>query len=85
MTACNLRLRQGCQEKKLEGEAGARPWKAVSFKVLSAASNRNCPLSNSSKGGIFGSNLGKLMNSRVREMAESQKGEEGQEQDRRTR
>ena len=80
-----MRLRQGCQEKKLEGEAGARPWKAVSFKVLSVASNRNSPHSNSSKGGIFGRNLGKLMNSKVREVAESQKGEEGPDQDRRTR
>ena len=72
----NLRLRQGCQEKGWRESQGA-----MLVQVLSGTSNRNSTHSSSSKGGIWWRKMEELMNSKVRETAESQKGGREQEQD----
>lgn len=82
VTACNLRLRQGCQEKGWRERQGpGQRQGAVLVQVLSGASNRNSTYSSLSKEGIWGRKMEELMNSKVRQTAESQKGEGGQEKD----
>ena len=77
-----MRPRQGCREKGWRERQGpGQNQGAELVQVLSGASNRNSTYSSPSKEGIWGRKMEELRNSKVRQTAESQKGEGGQEKD----